>query len=444
MGALGRLLVRVFFREIEVDGGHQILPGAPTVLVANHLNGLVDGLLLMATLRRYPRFLGKSTLFRIAPLWPFLKLAGVVPVYRAKDGVGTDRNEMAFRTCRRLLCRGGLVALFPEGISHDEPDLQPLKTGAARIALGAAVDDGTDGTVVQPVGIVYDDKARFRSVALVRVGPPIAISEWEASYRADDHGAVRDLTAEIATRLRALSPSYASWEMARAYAKMAEVITRRSGTLTPQPVALADRDRLAKALAVAEAIHRGEERSPLREAFDRYSEDLAVVGLNDAQLAASYARGRRLRVLFVWSLFKVVVVAPFALIGAVVHFVPYEIVKYLAKKPANEGIKATVKLLGCFASFSFLYAGLGVGAAVMAGTWAGLIVGLGSPLCGYATVRFSERLKRLGGGVAGYRAARRINLSSVLASRQEVVTLGEILVGEPLQSAPRSSTGLTL
>src|SRR5579872_4120420 len=114
MGALGRLLIRVFFREIEVEGGQQIRPDVPTVLVANHLNGLVDGLLLMATLRRYPRFLGKSTLFRIAPLWPFLKLAGVVPVYRRSDTEvaeqagptepgGEDRNEVTFRTSRALL-----------------------------------------------------------------------------------------------------------------------------------------------------------------------------------------------------------------------------------------------------------------------------------------------------------------------------------------------------
>jgi 1-acyl-sn-glycerol-3-phosphate acyltransferase len=83
MRRLARMLVRVFFRRIEVEGLGDLSRGRPTVLVANHINGLVDALLLMATLPRFPRFLGKSTLFRILPLWPFLKLAGVVPVYRA-------------------------------------------------------------------------------------------------------------------------------------------------------------------------------------------------------------------------------------------------------------------------------------------------------------------------------------------------------------------------
>jgi 1-acyl-sn-glycerol-3-phosphate acyltransferase len=92
MGTLARLLVHIFFRRVEVEHGEAIALGVPTVLVANHTNGLVDGLLPMAALRRYPRFLGKSTPFKILPVWPFLKLAGVVPVYRSKDGESTSKN----------------------------------------------------------------------------------------------------------------------------------------------------------------------------------------------------------------------------------------------------------------------------------------------------------------------------------------------------------------
>src|SRR5580698_4386952 len=101
MGLLARVLIRVFFREVEV-GGEPLPEGVPVVLVANHLNGLVDGLLLMAMLSRYPRFLGKSTLFKIVPLWPFLKLAGVIPVYRAIDGAAGGQNASAFSACRDI------------------------------------------------------------------------------------------------------------------------------------------------------------------------------------------------------------------------------------------------------------------------------------------------------------------------------------------------------
>jgi 1-acyl-sn-glycerol-3-phosphate acyltransferase len=55
-------------------------------------------------------------------------------------------------------------------VSHNEFELQPLKTGASRIALGAAVDDDIADVVILPVGLAYDEKARFRSRALVRVG----------------------------------------------------------------------------------------------------------------------------------------------------------------------------------------------------------------------------------------------------------------------------------
>lgn len=361
MGAFAGVLVRIFSRRIEVEGAGNIPPSTPIVLVANHLNGLVDGLLLMATLRRYPRFLGKATLFSILPLWPFLKLAGVVPVYRAQDNAGTDRNAGTFRTCRQLLAHRGMVALFPEGVSHNELELQPLKTGASRIALGAAVDDGVEDVVILPVGLAYDEKARFRSRALVRVGPPVAVARWAEDYRRDDHRAVVELTA-------------------------------------------------------------------LRQAFDVYSWELDLVGLSDAQVAASYHRGR-IHLVFAWSLLKVLVALPLAVVGAVIHLVPYQAMKRVAKLPTNEGVKATVKLLGCFASFTLLYAGLGVLFGELFGVLPGVLAAVAGPVGEYFTVRFSERLKRLGGALAGYRAAtRRAVLSTVRDHRAEVVATGRGLL----------------
>ena len=38
--------------------------------------------------------------------------------------------------------------------------------------------------------------------------------------------------------------------------------------------------------------------------------------------------------------------------ASLVHVVPFQIMKQVGKRPTNEGIKATVKLLGCFVLFA--------------------------------------------------------------------------------------------
>jgi glycerol-3-phosphate O-acyltransferase / dihydroxyacetone phosphate acyltransferase len=432
MVGLARVLIRVFFRRVEVEHGERIRSGRPTVLVANHRNGLVDGLLLIAALGRYPRFLGKSTLFRIPVLWPFLKLAGVVPVYRAQDGGRTTRNSGTFARSHRLLAQGGLVAIFPEGISHDLPGLQPLRTGAARIALGAA-HDGVDHVETVAVALLYDEKQRFRSRALVRVGEPEAIDRWSRDYRMDDRGAVHMLTQDLAIRLRQVGPDRSSWAEADTLAAIGEIVARDRSVL-PHEVGLGDGLRVAEALGRAEGSPEGyPAMESLRVAHGVYRHDLALLGLSDAQVAPSYRPGR-LRWLFLWALAKVVVAAPLAAVGVVVHVVPYELVRQLSRLPANEGVRSTVKLLGCFFLFSAVYVWLGVVVGEAKGALLGLVAAVGAPACGYVAVRLAERVRRIGGALEGVRFVRNRGhlLASVLADRAAVVAAaGAVLVDGP-------------
>ena len=426
MSRAARLLVRVFFRRIDVEGAERMPADGALVLVANHVNGLVDGLVLMAVLPRYPRFLGKATLYRILPLAPFLHLAGVVPVHRAKDAEGASgravtRNDAAFRTSRELLAAGGLVALFPEGISHDEARLQPLRTGAARIVLGAAFDDDVAGVTTQAAGLIYADKDRFRSHALVRIGPPEGVEQWEQAYDADAVAAVRALTDRLGQQLAAVAPMYDSRQDELAYRRVASIAAH-------DPAA---QDDVARALGVAaqQGPDAAADVAELVATSERYESDLSLLGVSDDDLArgltpADYKRriGR--------SALTAALTAPLAAIGAVIHFVPYQIMKQVGRRP-SEGMRATVKLLGCTALFTAVYSAIGIRAGRRRGLLAGLAGFLLGPLSGYVTVRWAERMDRLG-GLAQARAvmAERGDLLGDLAARRaDVVARTEAITG---------------
>src|SRR5438094_9519762 len=133
------LVLRVFFRRIEVSGWAHVPARGPVMFVLNHPNGLIDPAFLLCLAPRRVSFLAKAPLFSMPVIGAIARAFEAIPVHRRQDA-GSDlaKNAQTFEAARAVLVRGGTIAIFPEGTSHSDPKLRPLKTGTARIAHSAA------------------------------------------------------------------------------------------------------------------------------------------------------------------------------------------------------------------------------------------------------------------------------------------------------------------
>ncbi|MGY6500602.1 MAG: 1-acyl-sn-glycerol-3-phosphate acyltransferase [Acidimicrobiales bacterium] len=432
---LCRVLTAGYFREVEVADRHRVPPaGTPCLVVANHFNGFVDPVLVVRGIGRVPRFLAKATLWEIRIARPLYAFAGMIPVHRKADGAAGDANTSTFRSAHVALHAGATVAIFPEGTTHDEPRLAQMRTGAARIALGAVADGVRDLTIL-PVGLVVEDKLETRPRALVQVGDPIVVASQVGGSRGEeDHDAVRRLTDAIADRLRAVTPDFDSSRDHGTLSLAAEIVARRPGSDATGEVGLAERERLAKELGrLPESA-----RTSVRAAVADYQLDLALLGLRDSELVAGLDRTQVLRRL-VRSAVILVVFAPLAFVGVVTNLVPGGVVVAAGRRAAAPVSKGTVRMLTALVVFPLTWWAV---AATLVDGWvrvAGVMAALA--VCGLVAAAASEVLSDAVRDHRGWRAVvdRRTLLGPVRDHRDRLVAGIDALVaaGHPHDAADR-------
>lgn len=394
--ALCGLAVDLFYRRRHLGG--RVPDDGPLLLVANHPNALIDPIVLARLAGRRVRTLAKEPLFRMPVLSWLVKGVGALPVYRAQDGADTTRNDATFRAVHEALANGDCVALFPEGISHHLPSLQPLKTGAARMALGAeaAYERATGralGVRVVPVGLIYDDKGRFRSELFTQVGEPLLAREHVVG--GDEQASVRALTAAIGEGIRALTLNLERWEDKPLVALAERVWPAGDGDGDDED----ERARVARMRALADGARALKERDPvrydaLRERFARFARWLEDAGLvaDDLQRGYSFASvGRFVARNLVALTLGLVVFAS----GALAYVVPYLLVDVIARlvKGTPDDV-ATKKVLAGLLSYPPWHALLTAALVWQVGVAAGLSLSLLLPLAGLYAEHFVRQRRR--------------------------------------------------
>jgi glycerol-3-phosphate O-acyltransferase / dihydroxyacetone phosphate acyltransferase len=380
------LPARTYYRLTVV--GEWVPAEGPVLLVANHPNSLFDAALVVAAARRPVRFLAKEPLMHDPVIGWLVRGVGSIPIFRAQDDPGSvGRNQEAFRAAHEALGEGAALGIFPEGISHHLPALAPLKTGAARIALGAAALRGGPFPLV-PVGLSLRDKERFRSEALVRVGAPV---RWDDLAR-PDYGTreVRELTRRIAEALRANTLNLASWEDAPLIRWAAAIYIAEHGA-PADPVARAAAEQEAVEVLEGERERGSGEWESVARAVRRHARVMRSLGLHPADLHARPSVGTVLA----WTLRQsafLLLAGLFALLGRVLFLPPQKLIDpVVGRMEVTPDVRSTYRTIAGAVFFSAWILILAAAAALVGGWEVGVAALLVLPAVAVLTLLVGDR-----------------------------------------------------
>jgi len=380
--------MNVFFQDVHLVGlEHVPLEGERAVLFAgNHPNSLIDPVLLCTGSGRIVHFAAKDKLFTF-PLSLLLRALGAVPIARRMDHGDTARdNTAALDALYQVLAEGRAVGIFPEGLSHNEAQLQRIRTGAARIALDAASRHAEAGVQVVCCGLTYVRREHFRSRVLVQFGPPIDIDAgWVARWTEDERAATAALTTDIEAGLRALTVNAPDWETLR-------VLDGVRRLYQPRHISLADRVELSRRFSEGyQSVADKPDIAALYSRIAAYQQDLDDVGLTDRDLVRGLD-GRPLSRRALRSVLRLVLWLPLALPGAPIHLPLLIGVGLMGRTLApRDDVVGTSRLVLGATAVATAWVLVPAAVALTLDPWWGAMVAVALPISGIAALRVLER-----------------------------------------------------
>jgi glycerol-3-phosphate O-acyltransferase/dihydroxyacetone phosphate acyltransferase len=310
--------------------------------------------------------------------------------------------------------------------------MRELKTGAARIALGAA-GSGADRLKVQlvPAGIYYSSKQTFRSAALVSFGDPIDVPSGEVDEAGEPlPPAVERLTLKIERGLAHVTVQAESHE--------AMELVERAERLFSSGTSLTVAEELELRRRFVEGYHYLREREPgvvdaLRSSIDRFEAELNETGVDADELRLP-ERGTTPR-FFRRALVFLLVTLPIAAVGFILSYPTYRLIRFLAQRfsRGEDELLATFKFVGAISLYPLTW----IVEAMVLRRFSSVRLAVGvvllAPFASYAAVWVFERIDHIVGraralsllvrGRAGYLDL----LAQRKAIRARIVAVGEEL-----------------
>jgi 1-acyl-sn-glycerol-3-phosphate acyltransferase len=192
-----------YFRRSWYLGKDLIPAQGAVVVISNHAASFLDAMLMGVMLDRPIHFYVRGDIYKKKWVRFVLGQLHMIPLYSADLSKNQmHKNASSFSKGEEVLRNGGLLLIFPEGLSRLERNMIPLKKGVSRIILQTLAADPVISVKVVPIGIHYSRHEILSDVQLT-TGLPLDISDsYRALYADQPARAVNDLTQELEKGLR--------------------------------------------------------------------------------------------------------------------------------------------------------------------------------------------------------------------------------------------------
>lgn len=198
--------VSLLAKIITIDA-HKLPRTGAFVLAPNHYSELDPLIVAMSVYRtgRLPRFMAKSSLFKIPVLGWVLKRTGMIPVARSSSAAAAKQTLLQ---SRELVENGRGVIVYPEGTLTRDPDLWPMrgKSGAVRLALSGEIPliPMAQWGTQEIMGRYQKGLSLWplRKRVHVIIGDPVDLSDLKG--RAGEHAALLEATDRLMKAITAL------------------------------------------------------------------------------------------------------------------------------------------------------------------------------------------------------------------------------------------------
>jgi glycerol-3-phosphate O-acyltransferase / dihydroxyacetone phosphate acyltransferase len=391
-----RFSLKIYFRDIKINGLENIHPGRPMLIASNHPNAFLDAIALAAFSNRKLHFLARSDVFNTPVKRLLLQTINIMPIYRLEEGADKlHKNTETFEKCIKLLQKNAAIIIFPEGLCIQERRLRKLRKGMARIAFGS-MEAGRFELPLQilPVGINYSKPSRSAGDLVINFGKPVQAKDYISYYQTDKARAINKLTLDVEAAMAELIVHIPDIKSENLIEGLEKIFHHHIDNGLPLPL----NKRYLLSRKLVDTVVKMQEVQPERilQLENRVKQFLAgAKGMKifPEQINKASLSGKGIGMLIA-KMILLAAAAPVFIAGAVLNYIPYQLPYQIARKIVKniEFFASVNYTVGTFL-FQAYYAILAVCTGVYFGPLAAALLLLFGPLSGIIAFNYLILLK---------------------------------------------------